>query len=441
MEGSIAAGKSRYVYRPRTEADSRVIERKRQEAFHSKVLGKSSAVAKPAPENTSGKKSETKYAKVISFDEAKKTIKTPTRSSIDKSLEAHVGRTDSNGVFRSKVLGNSNVVAKNKEQIKTYDPAEHVKHHDYARTDAEVDRIVDTISKNLEKQRESNVESIQTLSPAERREQERAAKRVLKKLEREEIAIRKREEKAIKKAQRDHTKYVLSSRYEPHTRRNFFQNLKNRSNFLYGDYDWVEEVDPATLSGKVKEEYWEDVDKLEDAMNFDSMLGKKLNAFRLGLAGVGLAVALTFFNHTMQTIVPPIQEAPLPTTIVTQVSDSHLNLEERRARSRFMKMEDQEYLYERINENFIPENMTEEQKLDLMQEAWENLEPDVQKWVREPERAHEAELKREAEEKIRLENEAEIEAARTALNQDGDTTERGEESTQTGNTKDDEESR
>jgi hypothetical protein len=64
------------------------------------------------------------------------------------------------------------------------------------------------------------------------------------------------------------------------------------------------------------------------------------------------------------------------------------------ARSHFFKLEDQEYLKSKMD---IPEGATDEEILELMKEAYANLKPDIQQWIRDPEKVAAAKAKQQEE--------------------------------------------
>lgn len=242
--------------------------------------------------------------------------------------------------------------------------------------------------------REKKVEEYTELITKSLEKRFREEERQIREEQRKKSQAQKREIKRVKKEQK---------LYVPHKKRNFISNLANRYKYKIGLYDWVYDLDPNELSDEEYKEYWEDVQKLEDAEHFDDKFEARMAAFKVGLAGVGLVSSMLLLGFTFKTIMPLDKEPEIPTEIVTQVTEDYkLRLEENRAKASTMKFEDQEYLRDRINENYIPENPTDDEMRDLMQEAWENLEPEVQKWIREPNKVYEAEQrKREKEEEQR----------------------------------------
>lgn len=269
-------------------------------------------------------------------------------------------------------------------------------------SEEEQERMVQEISENLEKQFKKEDEE---------RRQAKKVKEAEKKTEKPEK--KKRSKKTIKSAR------GKANRYVPHKKRSIWERIGHMTKYGWGYYDDLEDINPAELNDGERELYWEEVEELEDAQHdYDSVQAKK-TAFLSGLAAIGIGFVIvtgvslyndvkdgTFFH------MPTNQESQIPATeIVTLVKgETNLKLEENRARGKLMKFEDQDYLRSRINENFIPENATEDEMLDIMQEAWRTLEPDVQKWVREPYRVREAELRRAEEEAQREANRAEIES-------------------------------
>ena len=245
------------------------------------------------------------------------------------------------------------------------------------------------------------------------RKVEEISKNVSRRISEEDGIIKKQQKIKIKQAK----KQEGSKRYTPHKKRSIWQRIAHMKKYDWGLYDDLYDINPKDLPEEERKYYWEDVEELEDAQHdFEAFQAKK-TAFLVGLASVGLALAICFgtavykdinkgdlFNRHNTT-----SEMP-PNEIVTLVEgDTNLRLEENRAKGYLMKFEDQEYLRNRINENFIPENATEEQMRDIMQEAWRNLEPEVQKWVREPERVYEAQKRKEAEEAVQREEQRKIE--------------------------------
>lgn len=377
-----------------------------EELFHSSFLG----TAKYANEDStppkkkkikSEKAKPKKEIKVVDkekgdyYKPAQKPIVPPTAS---KPSDEKKATTEDSEIFHSSFLGKSSSYAKPqpvkpqpvKQKQAKPQPEKSVKKDEKSETDEEIDRKVEEISKNLQKKFE---------------EEE-------KELRKRQKETKKQEKKEIKRAKKEDKK----KRYTPHKKRSIWRRIANMSKYEWGYYEDLEYINPAELSDGEREHYWEDIEELEDAQHdYDAFQAKK-TAFVAGIAGVGLAISLTLLGSLAHDIgsgalfgVDRSKETLPPTEIVTLVTgDTQLKLEESRARGRMMKLQDQDYLKDRINDNFIPENVSDEEMLDIMEEAWRTLEPEVQKWVREPYKAHEAELRQ-----------AEREAQRNGTSQTG----------------------
>lgn len=357
-------------------------EKSDDQVFQSSTLGKKTSKPKETPKSpTDKKKEEPKPAsKPISADSPvfhSKTLgKTKTTATSEKSDEQ---------VFQSSTLGKATV---KKQETPRSDVSElpkgHEKYGNYVKSDAEIEKMADEISRNLEKQ-----------------------------IAKEERKIKAEAKKAQKRKIKSAKKETEKKKYVPHKERSFLGNMINRAKYRMGWYDYIYDTDPNDLSKEEEQEYWEDVDDLEDAEHFDEAFNKKMMVFKLGLASIGLAVSIGLGCHIGNTITAPLQ-TPEPTSLVTQYSGQKLEYEEKRAQAYMLRFEDQEYLRLRMNEEFIPENLTEEEMHDLMQDAWEMLEPEVQEWVRSPDRIREAQERQKEKEEQRIANQAEIDARNNA---------------------------
>lgn len=264
--------------------------------------------------------------------------------------------------------------------------------------------------------------TVPPLEPKTEEEQERLIQDISENLSKQFEELEKHQKKEAqktKKAQKIEIKRAkkAAKRYVPHKQRSIWKRIAHMKKYEFGYYDDLYDIDPAKLPEEEKEYYWEEVEELEDAEHDYTAFQAKKTAFLAGIAGVGLAITIALTNSVFQDIgsgaifgVNRSNDPVPPTEIVTVVNgDTNLRLEENRAKGRMMKLQDQDYLRERINDNFIPEDVTPDEMLDIMEEAWRTLEPDVQKWVREPYKAHEAELRRAEEERQRAANAREIE--------------------------------
>lgn len=354
MESNNAAKKSYYVYRPKNVDNSIKEKAQIQKKSDSNVPSEQPRVNDKFVYKIPTRAVSSAHPKVIDLDETRKKSRPKKVSNIVQGQE------------KEKNIENPTL------------PLE-------PKTEQEKDEMLQEISENLKKQFDE----------------------MAKNSKKEE----KTEKRKIKKASGNAKKYT------PHKKRSIWQRIAHMKKYDWGLYDDLYDINPKDLPEEERKYYWEDVEELEDAQHdFEAFQAKK-TAFLVGLASVGLALAICFgtavykdinkgdlFNRHNTT-----SEMP-PNEIVTLVEgDTNLRLEENRAKGYLMKFEDQEYLRNRINENFIPENATEEQMRDIMQEAWRNLEPEVQKWVREPERVYEAQKRKEAEEAVQREEQRKIE--------------------------------
>ena len=219
--------------------------------------------------------------------------------------------------------------------------------------------LVKSISKNVEK----NIKQ-------EDKEIKRNAK---------QEARRKRiEQKKIKK---------WRGRYIPHKKRSLLERFAHMIYYKHGGYDKYIFTNYEDLTPRQQKKWQTKIDAVED-VEHDIAMRAGWTSFKVLLAACG--VALTCYSVKL------VQQQFAETEARLQIERIQKQKEysELEAKSHFFKLEDQEYLKSKLD---IPEGATEEEILELMKEAYANLKPEVQHWIRDPERVAEAEAKRKAE--------------------------------------------
>ena len=232
---------------------------------------------------------------------------------------------------------------------------------------------------------------------SEREKAEEEDRKIARKKHKEEEKKRK-----LKKARND----VYSKYYVPHEKRSYFENKINIIKYRLGHFDYLYKINPKSVSGKEKDNYWRDVYKLEDALHFDKFFNRKMTRLKLGLATVGLSLSLLISAQTKNSIKPYVPDDN-PTDLLEQINPSNYARELSRAKSYFYRGEDQEYLISRIKPNWIPEDVSDEQYYKILEIAWYDLEPEFKEYVRNPNDVREAQVKTEKQNKEREERERE----------------------------------
>lgn len=184
-------------------------------------------------------------------------------------------------------------------------------------------------------------------------------------------------------------------KYRLNSSKNFFKNFSDMMAYRFGFFDDLENMNPDELNSEERSKYWEDVKKLDDIKSFDESFSRNMEKLKFGLAAIWLAGSISLGTVVGKKIVDSINGETIPeeeqNQIIFQIPESKLKSEIRKVKLDLLYFEDQDYLFERLNPKFIPENATEEEMRAIMQEAWEALEPEIQEYVRSPKSVYEAE--------------------------------------------------
>ncbi|MBR3512652.1 MAG: hypothetical protein IKN74_06865 [Clostridia bacterium] len=202
----------------------------------------------------------------------------------------------------------------------------------------------------------------------------------------------KKEDRQLKKEAREKRKEQRKikrarGKYIPHKKRSLLERFAHMIYYKHGGYDKYIFSNYEDLSPRQQKKWQTKIDAIED-VEHDIAMRAGWTSFKVLLAACG--VVLTCYSVKLVEQQFAETEARLQIERI-QKQKEYSELE---ARSHFFNLEDQEYLKSKLD---IPEGATEEEILELMKEAYANLKPEVQQWIRDPERVAEAEAKRKAE--------------------------------------------
>lgn len=226
----------------------------------------------------------------------------------------------------------------------------------------------------------------------EKREADKKQAALVKSISRNVNRNIKKEDKQFKKEAREKRKEQRKikrarGKYIPHKKRSLLERFAHMIYYKHGGYDKYIFTNYEDLTPRQQKKWQTKIDAVED-VEHDIAMRAGWTSFKVLLAACG--VALTCYSVKLVEQQFAETEARLQIERI-QKQKEYSELE---ARSHFFNLEDQEYLKSKLD---IPEGATEEEILELMKEAYANLKPEVQRWIRDPERVAEAEAKRKAE--------------------------------------------
>ena len=226
----------------------------------------------------------------------------------------------------------------------------------------------------------------------EKREADKKQAALVKSISRNVNRNIKKEDRQFKKEAREKRKEQRKikrarGKYIPHKKRSLLERFAHMIYYKHGGYDKYIFSNYEDLSPRQQKKWQTKIDAVED-VEHDIAMRAGWTSFKVLLAACG--VALTCYSVKL------VQQQFAETEARLQIERIQKQKEysELEAKSHFFKLEDQEYLKSKLD---IPEGATEEEILELMKEAYANLKPEVQHWIRDPERVAAAEAKRKAE--------------------------------------------
>lgn len=208
------------------------------------------------------------------------------------------------------------------------------------------------------RQKKAEDKKVKVESNRQQREKKAEERRFNRKFKKTDKAVRKMAKKEAKQAKKQ------AKRITEPKKRNIFNRLGNIINLNQHEYDIYKEDIKAYKKGKLSEEHikleWEEIQDYEDAKS-DIKLRAAWGAFKLALAGLGLAAAVNFGGQLLKSTYDwgyGLTEGFW--------DDTKRNIEENREQ------------YELFHGEYLPNG---EKKRQLTAEEYEQLTPEQKKYI------------------------------------------------------------
>ena len=397
-------GNKRFINSKNKTTKKTIVDLMEDPLFEDEPKRAKSAKKKPEITNTPLQESVDdviKYVAQMEAEEEKKPQRFTRQVEVFESVEGEAPEEDLIEVFRA---AKRNVDRMKEEEARQAAQKEKAREDLFKEVEKNLNKRIDedyrriakekrvTRARKEELKRRAKLKEEAKRVEKEKREADKKQAALVKSISRNVNRNIKKEDRQFKKEAREKRKEQRKikrarGKYIPHKKRSLLERFAHMIYYKHGGYDKYIFTNYEDLTPRQQKKWQTKIEAVEDTEH-DIAMRAGWTSFKVLLAACG--VALTCYSVKL------VQQQFAETEARLQIERIQKQKEysELEAKSHFFKLEDQEYLKSKLD---IPEGATEEEILELMKEAYANLKPEVQHWIRDPERVAAAEAKRKAE--------------------------------------------